>query len=405
MPTDFAGTAAAQPGYEILDLARFTPLLRKDAGGEPEVVSTDARAVDVEYHRDIKPILQRSCVGCHSVDGPAEAGLVLDDEAVVDGYENTYNRLCRDGEAEYGIPPVISNGTWRSMNASRYVRMFQARRSLLVWKVFGRRLDGWTNEDHPTEAVAGDPSTIPAGANPNEVDIDYTGTVMPPPGSGYPPLSEEEKITIARWIDLGAPITSQEGGLDDRIGWFADELRPVIALALPAAGRNEGPLTTLRVGMFDYYSGLDLMTFSVVAGFVVNGLAPGTELAPLFVETGDHVWELPLDPPLAGLTDAELAVSVRDQSGNLHAVERTFSVGGAAKPPAVEGLATQADGSVHLRVTGERQEPVAVEASVDLESWSPVKELIDFDGAQQTVDRPGPEARRRFYRAVPRGGR
>ena len=35
------------------------------------------------------------------------------------------------------------------------VDAFQSRRSLLVWKVFGARLDGWTNADHPTESTPG----------------------------------------------------------------------------------------------------------------------------------------------------------------------------------------------------------------------------------------------------------
>ena len=54
--------------------------------------------------------------------------------------------------------------------------MLQSRRSLLTWKVFGKRLDGWTNADHPTETVPGDASTLPAGAHPNRADLDFTGT-------------------------------------------------------------------------------------------------------------------------------------------------------------------------------------------------------------------------------------
>ena len=42
------------------------------------------------------------------------------------------------------------------MQASRYIRKFQSRRSLLIWKVFGKRLDGWTNDDFPSETVPGD---------------------------------------------------------------------------------------------------------------------------------------------------------------------------------------------------------------------------------------------------------
>ena len=61
-----ADTAAAAPSYDIRDLCHETPLLSKGAGGEPTVVASPDRAVDVEFHRDIKPILDRSCAGCHS---------------------------------------------------------------------------------------------------------------------------------------------------------------------------------------------------------------------------------------------------------------------------------------------------------------------------------------------------
>ena len=33
--------------------------------------------------------------------------------------------------------------------------MFQSRRSLLVWKIFGERLDGCSNDDLPTETKPG----------------------------------------------------------------------------------------------------------------------------------------------------------------------------------------------------------------------------------------------------------
>ena len=61
----FASIAAARPDYVIPDLTRATPLLHKDASGQI-TVQHHSRAVDVEYYRDIKPILQRSCVQCHS---------------------------------------------------------------------------------------------------------------------------------------------------------------------------------------------------------------------------------------------------------------------------------------------------------------------------------------------------
>ena len=333
MGMDFETTAAARPDYEVADVSRTTPLLTRDASGAPAVREVAAGAVDVEFYRDIKPILDRSCVGCHSVDGPAEAGLILDDEETVSGgYSRTYLRLASDEGAEHGIKPVIRNGTWRQFNASRYVRKYQARRSLLVWKVFGRRLDGFTNDDHPTERVPGDASTLPEGVNPNDADIDYTGTIMPPPGSKYPSLTADEKMTIARWVDIGAPISSPLP-VTRESGWLVDDLRPTLTVSSPRAGENAGPLAEIRIGAFDHYSGLDPESWSVTADFVVGGVAPGTKLAGALVETGDHVWSIVLREPIRELEDGTLSVEVSDQQGNVTRVERRFSMGGGVVEP------------------------------------------------------------------------
>jgi hypothetical protein len=332
LPLDFSLTAAARPEYNIADLALQTPLLSKDpSGGTTTKVHTD-QAWDVEYYRDIKPILERSCSGCHSVDGPAEAGLVLDDHSIVDGFENTYNRLARDQKAQYGIPPVIRNKQWRQNNASRYIRKFQSRRSLLVWKLFGRRLDGWENGDHPTESVPGDPATLPAGVNADTADIDYTGTIMPPPNSEYPALSSDEKILFARWIDLGAPISHQDG-VRAQIGWFADDLRPTLDISLPRRGVNNEALHQIRFGAFDYYTGVDGTSISITANFEINGNPAGSELRDLFHESEDHIWTLPLDSPVTQIEVGELHVSVKDTSGNITTMDRTFSISTSVQSP------------------------------------------------------------------------
>ncbi len=401
MPLDFNLTAAAGPAYTIRDLALKTPLLSKDSAGDPIVVESDQRYLDLEYHQDIEPIIQRSCVGCHSPanpDGPA-GQLRLDDTSVVNGYDNTWNRLARDSGANHGIPPIISTGSWRNNNASRYVRKFQSRRSLLVWKIFGRRLDGWTNADHPTEAVPGDVNSLPPGAGANQADLDYTGTIMPPPGTDpvlYPPLTEDEKMTIARWIDLGAPITSKQGGVLTSLGWFADELRPVIDVSQPIAGRQGGPLTQIRLGLFDFYSGLDRASLSVQASFTINGHPPRTQLAPYFAESGDHVWTLDLDAPLTALPRNVLMVSVKDLSGNLHTVTRSFAVGDTARDPVLQNVRRGNGGGISLSFSGEPQTQLLIERSTDLSIWSPFLSILDFNGSQTAADQVG--AGHMFYR-------
>src|SRR5436309_632169 len=138
------------------------------------------------------------------------------------GVPGTSHRLARDQAAKFGHKPVIHNGQWRQTNASRYVRMFQSRRSLLTWKVYGKRTDGWTNDDFPTEKVPGDASTLHWKGKPipnthqnrDRADLDYTGSPMPPPAAvagtwtaaggrkvKVAPLSDEDRRTLGRWIE------------------------------------------------------------------------------------------------------------------------------------------------------------------------------------------------------------
>jgi hypothetical protein len=306
-PLEFSSTAAARPDYAVRDLTKGV--------------------VDVEFYRDVRPILQRSCVSCHTKSTASPPGrLVLDDLAITNGLPGDYRRLADDREARWGHPPVIENRSWRQTNASRYVRPFQSRRSLLTWKVFGARLDGWTNADHPTESVPGDPSTLPPGTNLSSTDLDYTGTIMPPPGSGVPALTEVEKLTIARWIDLGAPIdTGRQYGQGAR-GWFLDEIRPVVELSRPRAGVNRGAVDRLRIGLADAVSGVDLATLSVKADFVVAGRAKGAQLADLAVPVGDGIWEIAIGRALPATARARVQVSVKDRQGNVTRVDRRFSV-------------------------------------------------------------------------------
>ena len=325
-PLDFALTAAAAPDYPVFDLSKETPLLTVDGAGDPDLTVVAAPAVDVEFYRDIRPLLTRSCVPCHTASDPSPPGnLVLDDHAFYDGLPGDYKRLADDQDADWGHPPVIPNGIWRQTNASRYVRKFQSRRSLLIWKVFGQRLDGWINADHPTETVPGDANTLPAGATPNQADLDYTGTLMPPSGGGVPDLSEDEKRLIARWIDLGCPINTGEATGDGDFGWFLDDLRPTLTVSSPRPGSNPDPVHQVRFGFADNHSGLDLASLSIKASFAVAGRPADQELADLALEVGDGIRAIALPEPIPELPAATVKVEVADVQGNVTRVEVAFS--------------------------------------------------------------------------------
>jgi hypothetical protein len=334
-PTDFKLTAAAKPDYPVWDLTGRTPLLTAKAAdqsgkkwdaADATGVKFTAGVADVEYFRDVKPILDRSCVACHTAKSGKPAGnLVLDDDKTVnlpdcDDVPGTYYRLAMDGAGRFGHKPLV--GGWKPPNASRYVRMFQSRRSLLVWKVYGARLDGWSNDDFPTETTPGDPRTLAlkgepvpnTASNRNRADLDYTGTAMPPPeavaAGKVAALSDEDRRTLVRWIDLGCPIDMDKGGR----GWLTDDQRPTLAVT---ATRER-----IRVGMHDYGRGLEMSSFTVTADVAIGGAAAGQNLAANFKPAGPGVWEWAVPVPRAKLT-----VSVKDKQGNVTRVQRTLSAG------------------------------------------------------------------------------
>jgi hypothetical protein len=326
-PLDIATTFAGRPDYKLWDLTRFATLLTKNPSNET-VLKTNAAsgAYNVEFLRDVRPILQRSCTSCHATNNATPPGnLAFDDYAIYAGVPGDYARLADDSAARWGYKPVIGTRTWRQSNASRYVRPFQSRRSLLIWKIFGRRLDGWTNADHPTESVPGDPATLPPGADPNAADLDYTGDIMPPPGSGVPPLSEEEKMTFARWVDLGCPINTGTG-TGTNYGWHLDDLRPTLAVSSPQQNRNNPPLTELRIGVADAYSGISNNTLSVKTDFPVNGLPPNSELAGQGSFTTPAIFVIPLNPPITTLVISHLTATVLDNQSNRTTVKVRFWV-------------------------------------------------------------------------------
>jgi hypothetical protein len=362
-PTRFEATAAAKPGYKVWDLVNRTPLLTARAGDESgtkwdaagEAGLKYAKGVtSVEYFRDVRPILDRSCVACHTKKAKEPAGnLVLDADDEQVNVENqgrfpgTYYRLAMDERAKFGYRPVGWD-SWGFPQASRYVRKFQSRRSLLIWKVYGKRLDGFGNDDHPSEPKPG-AGTLAWKGKPVDVqqykakaDLDYTGSAMPPPEAvagtyadadgarvHVAPLTDEDRRTLVRWVDLGCPIDlDYDAGHPERrgYGWMCDDNRPVLTLTEPAAGANQA-LGRVLVGMYDYGSGLDPDSFHVVADFPLDGVPAGQDLGTRFRPKSEGVWELKLATPLTSLEKGKLTVSVKDRQGNVSRVERTFSVG------------------------------------------------------------------------------
>src|SRR5439155_26546417 len=191
------------------------------------------------------------CVACHTAKGApgasATGGLILDDNDTRtkgEGTPGTYRTLVHPASAK----------------AARYVWPSQSRNSPLAWKLFGRRTDGFPEKVIPG-AERDHASHLARGGDPYRP---FKGSIMPPPeavkAGKVAALTDEDRRTILRWIDLGCPIDhdfdpKQPGRRGN--GWLLDDQRPTLTLTYPRAGANE-PLTRLLVGMSDYDTGLDL---------------------------------------------------------------------------------------------------------------------------------------------------
>lgn len=192
----------------------------------------------------------------------------------------------------------------------------------------------------------GKPFANKADNNRRLINLACTGSVMPPPAAvagtyegpdgkkiKVAPLSDEDRMNLVRWIDLGCPIDLAFDAKNPRergAGWMIDDHRPTLALTYPRAGANES-LSRILIGMHDYDSGLDLDRFEVTADFPIDGVAARANLARRFKSLSDNRWEVQLARPITTLPRGVLTVSVKDKQGNLSRIERTFSVAAAMK--------------------------------------------------------------------------
>ena len=186
--------------------------------------------------------------------------------------------------------------------------------------------------DFPTARVPGDADTLEIAGEPvpnTQANRDRSrfGFSRPTrcrrrrrsPTGQVKPLSDDDRRTIVRWIDLGCPIDFDYDRDDpDRrgFGWLCDDKRPVLTLTQPSAGANE-KLDRILLGSFDYFTGVDPESLRVVADFPINNIQPGENLWNHFASKSTGVWELKFDEPISQLQQGLLVVSVKDRAGNV----------------------------------------------------------------------------------------
>lgn len=106
---------------------------------------------------------------------------------------------------------------------------------------------------------------------------------------------------------------------------MCDDNRPTLSLTYPRRGTN-GPLDRILFGAFDYYSGLEEDSLSVVADFDVDGMAAGENVSGKFRKNSSNVWQWTLTEPIVELSKGTLTISIKYRQGNITRIVRTFSV-------------------------------------------------------------------------------
>jgi hypothetical protein len=283
----------------IWDLTLNSVPLLNDTG----VTFEPGNSYGVEFNRDITPILNNRCVTCHSA-GKSGSMFILDGSGGIDPWS-----VISGSGHDYVAP-----------QRSKYIRIPQARQSLLVWAAWGKRLDGRTNADR-------------------EFDVDY------PTAHPATSITDKEKRTIARWVDLGGPI---DFPTTDGFGYTDDYQLPIVNIYTPFTGNNSS--TMLKVGFADAISGLNLSSTSVKyykitanisaqLSNIANSTNFAADLASLksaiaaaeqtvSINTGADIDSKNILSTNLSLTAGEyvVTVSVKDNAGNRGIATRRFTI-------------------------------------------------------------------------------
>jgi hypothetical protein len=297
-PLDFATTQAGlgTPISNVANLDLSDPIIQEGLwdltqGDIPlfsdnGVEKQSGYSYGVEFTRDVLPVLNANCVSCHTANtnnNETVNALILDGS---DNLGGAYSALTDDSENLYSYPQV-----------SKYLRVPQARQSLLTWIVWGERLDGRKNSDR-------------------DDDVDYP--------SNHPTMqiTDLEKRTIARWIDLGSPIDFPELNMAGQAGFrYTDDYQlPIINIHQPKHGENTG--NTAIIGLADAKSGLNWN--SLVISFYPVDEAESVQNISQFSRSNRNVITFNL-PAMVESKNYILKVEILDNADNKNIQTSNFS--------------------------------------------------------------------------------
>tara|TARA_Y100000310_G_scaffold302008_1_gene338956 strand:+ start:1149 stop:4094 length:2946 start_codon:yes stop_codon:yes gene_type:complete len=269
-----------QGGYWDLT-SGSTPLL--SASG---VTFEESPRYAVEFFNDIVPALNTYCVSCHGTGGQSP-----------DFETDPWEVLFDTDKSEQGT-------TYKVEQRTRYIRIPQARQSLLAWIFWEQRLDGRTNATR-------------------DGDVDYP--------TSHPDLTipDSVKRNVGRWIDLGGPVNFPE---TDGMGYTDDNHLPHIKLHAPKRRANPAQ-QFIRFGAYDTNSGIDWSSLSISYYPVSNPASVTNMTLTNLVRDTNGVASIAM-PAVTDGVEYVLKIQVADNTGNVGIVTSKFTVDSSIARPA-----------------------------------------------------------------------
>ena len=278
-----------------------------------EAGATARRSFAVDWDNNIATIVQNRCAACHAEGKPAQqlTGLRLDDDVrtydliTKNKYTNEDGIVITAGSKDGdGLTDIDAENTDRitprygnaCCTPSRWVSANSARSSMLVWALYGERLDG----RDPITGLPPEGSAVVVDTKSPSLEhpeiwskvgehLAYLNGSSALPGTSNMP--EAEKRLIARWLDIGAP----KNNVHD------DMMRPVLTIT-PVGGSS---VSRILVGLWDD-SPLDFSRFKVTAN--------GQDITPDVIDSPDVVTVfLPDTVTVANADDIEVMLEIWDK--------------------------------------------------------------------------------------------
>jgi len=274
------------------------------------------RSFAVDWVNGVSQVIQARCASCHGEGQSAQLATGLR----LDGNIRTYDLLTKNRytrEDGMKINPTTSEddkiiARGGCCTDSRWLSFNSARSSMLVWALYGERMDGRVPETGLPPLPAPAPAPRGTGLLVDDRGLEHPETWLTVGShlAHVAGMTEAEKRLIARWIDIGAP---KQNVHDDLI-------RPVLTVT-PVD--NGGNVSVVQVGLWDD-SALNYGTFKVtkIEGGNPVDITPTVTGSPSMIEV-----PLGITVNAANQESVEFTFEIADQP------DRTWSVispGGSA---------------------------------------------------------------------------